>query len=72
MSGGEPLLQIDFLLELFKLAKQKGVHTVIAVSYTHLFLTYLGKHGTCTGTKLNGFIFQQAATKLVSMEIFAE
>ena len=29
VSGGEPLLQIDFLLELFKLAKQKGVHTVI-------------------------------------------
>ena len=29
VSGGEPLLQIDFLLELFKLAKQKGIHTVI-------------------------------------------
>ena len=29
-----------------------------------VFLTYLGKHGTCTGTKLNCFIFQQAATKL--------
>lgn len=29
VSGGEPLLQIDFLLELFKLAKKKGVHTTI-------------------------------------------
>lgn len=29
VSGGEPLLQIDFLLELFTLAKQKGVHTVL-------------------------------------------
>ena len=29
VSGGEPLLQIDFVLELFKLAKQKGVHTTI-------------------------------------------
>ena len=25
VSGGEPLLQIDFLIEFFKLAKQKGV-----------------------------------------------
>ncbi len=29
VSGGEPLLQIDFLLELFTLAKAQGVHTVI-------------------------------------------
>ena len=29
ISGGEPLLQIDFILELFKLAKEKGIHTAI-------------------------------------------
>ena len=29
VSGGEPLLQIDFLLELFKLAKENGVNTCI-------------------------------------------
>ena len=29
VSGGEPLLQIDFLIELFTLAKKKGIHTVI-------------------------------------------
>lgn len=29
ISGGEPLLQIDFLLELFALAKQYGIHTAI-------------------------------------------
>lgn len=29
VSGGEPLLQIDFLIEFFKLAKQKGVHTTL-------------------------------------------
>lgn len=29
VSGGEPLLQIDFLLELFKLAKAQGVNTCI-------------------------------------------
>lgn len=29
VSGGEPLLQIDFLIDLFKKAKAKGVNTVI-------------------------------------------
>lgn len=29
VSGGEPLLQIDFLTEFFRLAKEKGVHTAI-------------------------------------------
>lgn len=29
VSGGEPLLQIDFLLEFFKKAKAKGIHTCI-------------------------------------------
>ena len=29
ISGGEPLLQIDFVIEFFKLAKEKGVHTTL-------------------------------------------
>lgn len=29
VSGGEPLLQIDFLLDLFRKAKARGIHTVI-------------------------------------------
>ena len=29
VSGGEPLLQIDFLLEFFALAKAKGIHTTL-------------------------------------------
>lgn len=29
ISGGEPLLQIDFLIELFKLLKEKGISTCI-------------------------------------------
>ncbi|NLL79201.1 MAG: pyruvate formate lyase-activating protein [Clostridiales bacterium] len=29
VTGGEPLMQVDFLLELFELAKQKGIHTCI-------------------------------------------
>lgn len=32
VSGGEPLLQIDFLLELFTKAKAKGIHTTIDTS----------------------------------------
>lgn len=29
VSGGEPLLQLDFLLEFFKLCKKEGIHTTI-------------------------------------------
>lgn len=32
VSGGEPLLQIDFLLELFTKAKEQGVHTTLDTS----------------------------------------
>lgn len=32
VSGGEPLLQIEFLLDLFQNAKTEGVHTVIDTS----------------------------------------
>ncbi len=29
VSGGEPLLQIDFVTELFRLAKEEGIHTTL-------------------------------------------
>ncbi|MDL2249255.1 pyruvate formate lyase-activating protein [Lachnospiraceae bacterium OttesenSCG-928-J05] len=32
VSGGEPLMQLDFLLELFKKAKEQGIHTTIDTS----------------------------------------
>lgn len=32
VSGGEPLLQIDFLIDLFKKAKEQGIHTTIDTS----------------------------------------
>ncbi len=32
VSGGEPLLQPDFLIELFKKAKEEGIHTCIDTS----------------------------------------
>ncbi len=38
VSGGEPLLQIDFVLELFKKAKEKGINTCIDTAgqpFTH-------------------------------------
>ena len=32
VSGGEPLMQIDFLTELFRKAKEQGIHTTIDTS----------------------------------------
>ena len=32
VTGGEPLLQIDFVTELFEAAKQKGIHTCLDTS----------------------------------------
>lgn len=32
VTGGEPLLQMDFVLELFRKAKQKGIHTCVDTS----------------------------------------
>ncbi|HIW21040.1 MAG TPA: pyruvate formate lyase-activating protein [Candidatus Dorea intestinavium] len=32
VSGGEPLMQIDFLIALFKEAKEKGIHTALDTS----------------------------------------
>ncbi len=32
VTGGEPLLQVDFLIELFKKAKAEGIHTCIDTS----------------------------------------
>lgn len=32
VSGGEPLLQLDFVIELFTLLKQKGIHTCLDTS----------------------------------------
>ena len=41
VTGGEPLLQVDFLIELFALAKKKGIHTCIDTSG----ITYTGANG---------------------------
>ncbi len=40
LSGGEPLLQYDFSLELLRLAKQNGIHTAVETcGYTHRAIT---------------------------------
>ncbi len=36
VSGGEPMLQPDFVLELFKICKQHGIHTAIDTSGIYL------------------------------------
>jgi len=46
VTGGEPLLQIDFLLELFEAAKKRGIHTCIdtsGVTYREGASEYIGK-----------------------------
>ncbi len=46
VTGGEPLLQIDFLLELFEKAKKEGIHTCIdtsGVTYTSTDREYTDK-----------------------------
>ena len=46
VTGGEPLLQIDFLIELFSLAKKEGFHTCIdtsGITYRPDHLPYIRK-----------------------------
>ena len=52
VSGGEPLLQMDFLLELFTKAKENGdsawfvIDCVDKDSAEHLYLTYFFRFST--------------------------
>ena len=46
VTGGEPLLQIDFLIELFKIAKKEGIHTCVdtsGISYDESDEEYISK-----------------------------
>ena len=46
VTGGEPLLQVDFLTELFREAKKRGIHTCIdtsGITYTESNLAYKEK-----------------------------
>lgn len=43
VTGGEPLLQIDFVIELFKSLKSKGVHTCVDTSG----ITFRGSDAEC-------------------------
>jgi pyruvate formate lyase activating enzyme len=40
VSGGEPLLHLEFLLALFKELKKEGIHTAIDTSRCFLFNTW--------------------------------
>lgn len=46
VTGGEPLMQTDFLIELFSLAKKEGIHTCIdtsGITYTESNTAYIQK-----------------------------
>ncbi len=45
VTGGEPLLQVDFLLELFSLAKERKIHTCIDTSG----ITFQSNDPVCRG-----------------------
>ncbi len=61
VSGGEPLMQIEFLIELFEMAKQRNIHTCIDTSG----ITYHEEHETYLN-KLNQLM---KATDLVLLDI---
>ena len=49
ITGGEPLLQVDFLIELFSLAKKEGIHTCIdtsGITYSETNTSYIEKLDT--------------------------
>ena len=46
VTGGEPLLQVDFLIELFSLAKARGIHTCLdtsGITYSESNTPYIEK-----------------------------
>ena len=46
VTGGEPLMQVDFLIDLFTLAKQKNIHTCIdtsGITYNPENVSYIEK-----------------------------
>ncbi len=61
VTGGEPLLQLDFLLDLFRLAKKEGIHTCIDTSGA----TY-HRGDSCENEKLDALM---ALTDLVMLDI---
>lgn len=61
VSGGEPLLQIDFLTELFTLAKEKGIHTTLDTS--------ANPFDPSSGDFMKKFIKLMKVTDLVMLDI---
>lgn len=57
VTGGEPLLQLDFLIELFKLLKEHGIHTCIDTS------------GICFGEEDERYDELMKVTDLVLLDI---
>lgn len=84
VSGGEPLYQVEFTLELLKLAKERNVHTTLETSgyalwssvekiipYTDLFLydlKHLDKKKHFEGTRVTNDIILNNLQKLINKD----
>ena len=60
VSGGEPLLQVPFVTELFSRAKERGIHTALDTA---------GQPFTRTGPEYDGFVRLLSFTDLVLLDI---
>ena len=61
-TGGEPMMQMDFLLELFSKAKEKGIHTCLDTSG----ITFVEDRSSSTFEKIEKMM---AVTDLVMLDI---
>ena len=47
VTGGEPLLQPEFLKEFFRLCQEQGLHTALDTIWFRMYLKSLGSLGLC-------------------------
>ena len=75
-TGGEPLMQMEFLTELFTLAKKEGIHTCIdtsGITYSETNTQYIEKLDTLMQYTSNAAFAQSVTvTKLVMQKVKGE
>ena len=70
VTGGEPLMQLEFVTELFRLAKERGIHTCIDTSgITFPYTSYPVDGGAVDEGRLSAFDRLMSYTDLVMLDI---